>query len=127
VFPVFDDLDWEGYIGKREFCVRRWAAWLEVMVFCEVVLLRVVDGGVSVSESESESESKSSESEVLELESEELEEEEEDEDTARFLVFRFATDFSSGKHSKFPDQNPQNPPKKTHHLVPSSSSHQTLM
>jgi hypothetical protein len=75
------------------------------MVFCEVVLLRMVDGGVSVSDSESESESSESEEleEVLELESEELleEEDEEDEDIARFLVLCFATVAFSEKHGKF--------------------------
>jgi hypothetical protein len=63
------------------------------MVFCEVVLLRMVDGGVSVSESDSESESSESEEleEVLELESVELLEEDDDEDIACFLVLCFAT------------------------------------
>jgi hypothetical protein len=72
-----------------------WAR-LDVMVFSETLLLRMVNAGVSVSESESESESSESEEleEVLELESEELLEEDvkdEDEDTARFLVLWFAT------------------------------------
>jgi hypothetical protein len=95
---------WRGYTGKCEFRTRGWAR-LEVMVL-GVVLLRIVEGAVSVSESESESESSESEEleELLGLESEELleekdeEEGDDDDDTARFLVLCFATiAFSSEK------------------------------
>jgi hypothetical protein len=90
--------------------------------FCEVALLRMVDGGVSESESES-SESESEElEEVLELESEELLEDEDedqddgDEDTARFLALCFATVDLSSEISLSEPEISQNIPSSSLHI-----------
>jgi hypothetical protein len=83
---------------------------VEVVVFCTVALLSVVDGGASVSESESELESEEEEEEELESEvlDEEVEEEEED-DFARFLLFHFPTvDISSESMVNFSTESTDN-------------------